>query len=73
VQYQATLKFLNRERGYGLLITPSGENHFVHVRDLEASQINPNCLKDGETRLSYSLEQDSRNQKLKAVDIRILD
>jgi hypothetical protein len=46
---------------------------FVHVRDLAESGVRPEMLKEGQTRLSYRMAQDERNQKFKAVDIRIED
>ena len=46
---------------------------FVHVRDMVESGVLPEMLKDGVTRFSYRLEEDSRNQKLKCVDLKILD
>ena len=70
-RFTATLKFMHPTRGYGFLVTARGENHFVHQRDLEASNINCELLRDGASRLSYVLQQDERNQKLKAVDLRI--
>jgi cold shock CspA family protein len=71
-EFHGTLKFM-RQRGFGFIISDDGPEHFVHKTDLVRSQINCDLLEDGETRLSYRLEQDSKNEKLKAVDLRILD
>jgi cold shock CspA family protein len=73
MQYQGTLKFIHPTRGYGFIGSDDGVDHFVHKLDLEQSQINCNLLKDGETRFSYTLKQDDRNNKLKAVDLKIID
>ena len=68
-----TLKFMHLTRGYGFLVTATGENHFVHLRDLEESSINCDLLKDGVTKFEYTLQPDTRNKKLKAVALKILD
>ena len=67
------LKFMHPTKGYGFIVTASGENHFCHERDLEACSINCDKLKDGVTKFEYSLKADERNRKLKAVDLRIVD
>lgn len=72
-EFHGTLKFLHPARGYGFISSDDGPDHFVHRTDLERSSVNCDLLQDGATRLSYTLEQDSKNQKLKAVDLRILD
>jgi cold shock CspA family protein len=76
-RYQGVLKFFDggpEGRGFGFIIrNGSTVNDFVHARDLERSFINVSRLKDGETKLSYRVEQDQRNKKSKAVDIKILD
>lgn len=79
-RYQGVLKFFKSERergGYGFIVRDGGRggdgDDFVHVRDLAESGVRPEMLKDGQTRLSYRMAQDERNQKYKAVDIRIED
>jgi cold shock CspA family protein len=71
-EFHGTLKFMHA-RGFGFIVSDDGPEHFVHKTGLTRSQINCDLLQDGHTRLAYNLEQDSRNQKLKAVDLRILD
>jgi cold shock CspA family protein len=73
MQYHGTLKFMHPTRGYGFIGSDAGEDHFVHKVDLERSQINTDLLEGGRTRFAYSLEQDSRNKKLKAVQLTIID
>jgi len=68
------LKFMNRERGFGFIkFDTGGADHFVHYKDIQSSRLNPDQLEDGETRLSYELEEDPKNGKLKAVRLTILD
>jgi cold shock CspA family protein len=71
-EFHGTLKFLH-PRGFGFIVSDDGPEHFVHKTDLHRSQINCDLLEDGHTRLAYNLKQESKNQKLKAVDLRILD
>jgi cold shock CspA family protein len=71
-EFHGTFKFMH-PRGYGFIVSDDGPEHFVHRNDLERSQVSCDLLEDGRTRLAYTLEQDSKNQKLKAVDLRILD
>ena len=80
-RYFGVLKFFKQERergGYGFIVRDGGRggnkgDDFVHVRDMVESGVLPEMLKDGVTRFSYRLEEDSRNQKLKCVDLKILD
>jgi cold shock CspA family protein len=79
-RYFGVLKFFKQERergGFGFVVRDGGRagpgDDFVHVRDLERSGVRPEMLKDGQTRLSYRMEQDSRNQKYKCADLRIED
>jgi cold shock CspA family protein len=71
-QYQGTLKFMH-PKGYGFIASDNGEDHFVHRNDLErGSQINCDLLENGVTRFRYELEQDSRNNELKAVRLSVI-
>jgi CspA family cold shock protein len=73
VEYSGLLKFFNHERGFGFIQPDGGgQDVFLHVRDLERSAINVEKLIDGQTRLSFDMEEDSRNGKLKAVNLRVL-
>jgi CspA family cold shock protein len=74
-KYQGTLKFLKHDSGgYGFIVPDTGGgDHFVHVRDLQASGIDPQDLVDGKSRLSYRLENDTRNGIAKAVELTVLD
>jgi cold shock CspA family protein len=79
-RHQGILKFFNHQRergGFGFVIRQGSQDgdgdgdDFVHVRDLEQSGIRPEMIKGGQTRLSYRMEQDSRSQKYKCVDLKI--
>jgi cold shock CspA family protein len=72
VQYTDLLKWMHPERGYGFIQSDDGTDHFVHKTDLQKSLINCDLLRDGATRFSYELEQDSRNNKLKAVRLTVI-
>jgi cold shock CspA family protein len=71
-----TLKFFRSDRpagGYGFIARDgSSIDDFLHISSLRESLINPDALVDGATRLSYEVESDSRNGKLKAVNLRVL-
>jgi cold shock protein len=74
VTHTNLLKFLNRERGYSFIKSDTGgPDHFLHFSDVQRSRLNPDQLEDGKTRLSYSLEEDTKKNKSKAVNISILD
>jgi CspA family cold shock protein len=73
VEFHGLLKYFNHERGFGFIVPgDGGKDHFVHATDLQNSRINVDLLIDGKTRLSYDVEQDERNGKLKAVNLRVL-
>jgi cold shock CspA family protein len=76
-RYTGTLKFLKHDSGgYGYIVPDgkiAGGDHFVHVRDLHNSGVDPHDLEDGKSHLSYRLEEDSRKNKTKAVDLELLD
>ena len=58
MQYSGLLKFLKRDSGYGFIRPDTGgADHFVHYKDIQSSGLNPDQLEDGQTRLSYELEQ----------------
>jgi cold shock CspA family protein len=70
-RHQGLLKFYHRTRGFGFAVRQDGTEDFLHIRSVRESGIDPDLLIDGETRLSYRMEQDSRNDKFKAVELRI--
>ena len=80
-RFFGTVKFFRQERqngGYGFCVRDGSKgdknsDDFFHVRDLMASGVNPEAIEDGKTCMSYRLEKDRKYQKLKAVDIKILD
>lgn len=70
-EYQGVLKFMH-PKGYGFIASDTGEDHFVHRRDLIDSHINCDLLEDGRTRFGYDLTQDTKNGKMKATNLVVL-
>jgi cold shock CspA family protein len=78
VQYQGPLKFYKSDRataGFGFLIRDSDPtiNDFSHISALHESGIRPDSLEEGRTRFSYDVAADSKNGRLKAANLRIID
>lgn len=71
--YEGTVKFFNDKKGYGFIVPDdpaanSGSDIFVHVRDLEASNLS--ILDDGQ-RVSFGIGE--YNGKIKASNIKIIE
>jgi CspA family cold shock protein len=70
--HTGTLKFFNHTAGYGFLVNDAGgADDYAHRSQLEASRVNVDLLKDGQTRLSY--ETEARGAKSQAINISIIE
>jgi cold shock CspA family protein len=76
VQYSGTLKFFNSQRdngGFGFICRHGADiDDFVHISAMRDAGVNPDRLENDVTRLAYDLVQDSKNQKMKATNVRLI-
>jgi cold shock CspA family protein len=76
VQYSGTLKFFNSQRGnggFGFICRDGADiEDFVPISAMRDAGINPDRLENDVTRLAYDLVQDSKNQKMKATNVRLI-
>jgi len=65
-----TVKWFNKEKGYGFIKSDSGEDVFVHIRDLMKSNISE--LQKDEP-VYFDLMADKKNGKTKAISVQRMD
>ena len=72
-RFTGTLKWYGAERGFGLVFCDGSDvQDFLHVTAPQLAHINPDALRDGVTRFSYTIEA-RPNGKSMASNIAIID
>lgn len=77
LRHRGTLKWFNREKGYGFITPDSRDGYtpdiFVHISAVEKADIDPAALWDG-ARIEFSEGQSKRGPgKPCAVDLKMVD
>jgi cold shock CspA family protein len=76
VQIQRNFKVFRSQRGnggFGFICRDGADiDDFVHISAMRDAGINPDRLENDVTRLAYDLVQDSKNQKMKATNVRLI-
>lgn len=64
-----TVKWFNSQKGFGFLTNDNGgEDVFVHFSAIDTNGFK--TLEEGQ-RVTFEIEKDPKNQKIKAVNVRI--
>jgi len=65
-----TVKWFNSEKGYGFISNDSGgDDVFVHFSDIEAQGFK--TLTEGQ-KVSYNTERDTKNGKMRATNVTVI-